>query len=514
MFPCWDEPAFRATFELTVTVPAEWAAVSNMSIAEREAAGQARHGTLSNAAPSMPTYLVHLTAGDLASISGRSGQTRLGVWAVHGQEQYGAVALANAAQILADYNDYFDYPYPLAKLDSIAVPGGFSGAMEDWGAISYNDQSLLVTPSSTMGDIQNVYSIQAHEMAHQWHGDLVTMAWWDDVWLNESFASWRAAAQTDARHPDWHWWEDQDQAREDAMRADARVSSHAIEQPVTNELQAANVFDADITYNKGQAVLRMLEAHLGADHFRDGVRRLMKAHAYSNASSEDLWSALGAASGRNVSVLARSWTEQPGFPVVSVAASCDRAGAAHVDALAAALSCCAGQDTGGHALDGATADPRRHQRRAGGRSCWCMTTRASLPASAPSRSASMPMRGGLFPGRVRRGHPDVHDAGFCRASRGRSHRAARRSMGAGRVGCAAAAHLSGARRGHGHGSQRACLEPGRLARSAPSNTLSVAPPVTRPSWLTRVRCSGRYSIGSAGMPARANRRASSACAAP
>jgi len=325
MFPCWDEPAFRASFELTVTVPAEWAAVSNMPVAHRELQGKLATVRFERT-PSMPSYLVHLTAGDLAAISGRSGQTRLSVWAVRGQEQYGAVALANAAQILADYNDYFDYPYPLAKLDSIAVPGGFSGAMEDWGAISYNDQSLLVTPSSTMDDIQNVYSIQAHEMAHQWHGDLVTMAWWDDVWLNESFASWRAAAQTDARHPDWHWWEGQDEAREDAMRADARVSSHAIEQPVTNELQAANVFDADITYNKGQAVLRMLEAHLGADHFRDGVRRLMKAHAYSNASSEDLWSALGAASGRNVSVLARSWTEQPGFPVVSVTAHCDAQG--------------------------------------------------------------------------------------------------------------------------------------------------------------------------------------------
>ena len=325
MFPCWDEPAFRARFALTVTVPANWVAVSNMPIAHREAQGKL--ATISfERSPSMPSYLVHLTAGDLAAITGHSGKTRLGVWAVRGQEQYGAVALANATQILADYNDYFDYPYPLAKLDSIAVPGGFSGAMEDWGAISYNDQTLLVTPSSTVDDIQNVYSIQAHEMAHQWHGDLVTMAWWDDIWLNESFASWRAAAQTDQRHPDWHWWEVQDEVKEAAMRADARVSSHAIEQPVNDELQATNVFDPDITYNKGQAVLRMFEAHLGADQFRNGVRGLMKTHAYSNASSEDLWTALSAASGRNVSEIATSWTEQPGFPVVSVAAGCDDAG--------------------------------------------------------------------------------------------------------------------------------------------------------------------------------------------
>jgi aminopeptidase N len=275
----------------------------------------------------MPSYLVHLTAGDLASISGTSGKTQLGVWAVRGQESYGAVALANAQQILADYNEYFAIPYPLKKLDSIAVPGGFTGAMEDWGAISYNDQILLITPSSTADNLQDVFSVQAHEMAHQWHGDLVTMGWWDDIWLNESFASWRGAAETDLRHPAWHWWEAQDASKESAMRADARVNSHAVEQHVTDELQAENVFDPEITYDKGQAVLRMLEAYLGADVFRDGVRTLLRNHAYSNANSSDLWNALSAASGRNVGEIAASWTEQPGFPVVGVAARCDAAGA-------------------------------------------------------------------------------------------------------------------------------------------------------------------------------------------
>ena len=325
MFPCWDEPAFRATFQLSATIPANWAAVSNMPIAKR-----VQHGALATIeferSPSMPSYLVHLTAGDLAAITGSSGKTRLGVWAVRGQEQFGAVALANAKQILVDYNDYFALAYPLAKLDSIAVPGGFTGAMEDWGAISYNDQTLLVTPSSTADELQDVFSMQAHEMAHQWHGDLVTMGWWDDIWLNESFASWRSAAETDLRHPSWRWWEVQDERKEGAMRADARVNSHAIEQRVTDELQATNVFDPEITYDKGQAVLRMLEAYLGPDTFRDGVRRLLRAHAYSNANSEDLWNALSAASGRNVSDIAASWTVQPGFPVVSVTAHCDADG--------------------------------------------------------------------------------------------------------------------------------------------------------------------------------------------
>jgi aminopeptidase N len=325
MFPCWDEPAFRATFQLSATIPANWTAVSNMPIARRLEAGELATIEFERS-PRMPSYLVHLTAGDLASISAKSGQTQLGVWAVRGQENFGAVALANAQQILADYNEYFALPYPLTKLDSIAVPGGFTGAMEDWGAISYNDQILLVTPSSTVDDLQEVFSVQAHEMAHQWHGDLVTMGWWDDIWLNESFASWRGASETDMRHPSWHWWEGQDETKESAMRADARVNSHAVEQKVTDELQAVNVFDPEITYNKGQAVLRMLEAYLGPEVFREGVRRLLKAHAYSNASSADLWNALSEASGGNVGEIAASWTEQPGFPVVKVSAQCDASG--------------------------------------------------------------------------------------------------------------------------------------------------------------------------------------------
>ena len=325
MFPCWDEPAFRATVELTATVPAAWVVVSNMPVARRSVRGDLAVTTFGRT-PKMPTYLVEFSAGDLARISATSGKTELSVWAIRGQEKDGAVALANAQQILADYNDYFGYAFPLPKLDSIAVPGGFTGAMENWGAITYNDQLLLVNASSTLNDRQEIFSIQAHEMAHQWNGDLVTMGWWDDLWLNESFASWRAAKETDFRNPEWKWWETQDADKEGAMRADARISSHAIAQHVTNELQAANAFDSEITYSKGQAVLRMLEAHLGDDVFRDGVRRFMKAHAYSNASSTDLWNALGDASGRDVARIASGWIERPGFPLVSVAAACDAAG--------------------------------------------------------------------------------------------------------------------------------------------------------------------------------------------
>jgi aminopeptidase N len=325
MFPCWDEPAFRAYFHLTVTVPKSWATVGNMPIARRTVHGQAATVSFQRS-PKMPSYLVEFTAGDLREVSAARGGTRFGVWAVAGHEQDGAVALASAQDILADYNDYFGYPYPLPKLDSIAVPGGFSGAMENWGAITYNDRVLLVGPSSTMQNRQTVFSIQAHEMAHQWFGDLVTMGWWDDTWLNESFASWLAAKETAARNPKWRWWEQEDESRESAMAADARATSHAIEQHVTDELQAANSFDSDITYSKGEALLRMLEAYIGEDVFRQGIRSYIKNRAYSNAAAADLWNALGHASGKNVPAVAAPWIEKPGFPLVQVTAACDSSG--------------------------------------------------------------------------------------------------------------------------------------------------------------------------------------------
>jgi aminopeptidase N len=326
MFPCWDEPAFRATFQLTVTVPQAWSVVSNMPVATRAPNGPLATTTFERT-PKMPTYLVEFSAGDLSRVHASAGGREFGVWAVRGEQELGTQALANAQVILADYDAYFGYPYPLPKLDSIAVPGGFQGAMENWGAITYNDQALLLGPNATLDQRERVFSIQAHEMAHQWNGDLVTMSWWDDIWLNESFASWMAAKETALRNPSWNWWERQDASKETAMNADARLNSHPIEQHVTGEAEAEASFDSAITYNKGQAFLRMLEAYLGEDTFRTGIRGYVKARAFSNATSGDLWKALSAASGRDVEKLASSWTTQPGFPVVSVRASCDARGA-------------------------------------------------------------------------------------------------------------------------------------------------------------------------------------------
>jgi len=325
MFPCWDEPAYRATFQLIATVPSKWATVSNMPIAKRQVRG-ALTTTTFQLSPKMSSYLIEFTAGDLAQIKATSAGKQIGIWAVRGQEVNGRAALANAQAILADYEDYFGYPFPLSKLDSIAIPGGFNGAMENWGAITYTDQTLLVTPSSTLEDQQQVFSTQAHEMAHQWFGDLVTMGWWDDLWLNESFASWMAEKETEKRHPQWHSKELQDASKESAMLADARASSQAIQKHVTKDIEATNAFDQEITYFKGQAILRMLEAYLGDDSFRSGVRSYIRARAFSNAMTADLWNGLGGAGGKNIPQIAAKWITQPGFPLVTANASCDSAG--------------------------------------------------------------------------------------------------------------------------------------------------------------------------------------------
>jgi len=326
MFPSWDEPAFRATYQLTVTLPAAWSAVSNTPVQSRAVHGN-RQTIVFEPTPKMPSYLVELSAGDLAAISGTgSDGVKQSVWAVRGDEQFGGYTLESAKQILSFYDDYFGVKYPLRKLDHIAIPGGFGGAMENWGAITYNESIIIHRANATLGQKQTGYSIVAHEMAHQWNGDLVTMGWWDDIWLNESFASWMAAKATDKFNPDWHWWQGESGTKESAMNADARSTVHAIQQHVADELQADAAFDPAITYDKGQSFLRMLEAYLGEDTFRAGIRAYMKKHAYSNATTADLWAALAAASNKDVGALAKAWTEQPGYPLVSVTAACDAAG--------------------------------------------------------------------------------------------------------------------------------------------------------------------------------------------
>jgi aminopeptidase N len=326
-FPCWDEPVFRARFQLTAVVPENWLAVSNMPVeSENKIAGgkEVRFA----ATPPMSSYLNVFVAGELDFIESRSGPTQLRVIATKGKAEMGRYALEATAQILRYYNDYFGVPYPLPKLDQIALPGGFGGAMENWGGITYYESKLLFDPKKSSAETkQDIYEVLAHEMAHQWFGDLVTMAWWDNLWLNEGFASWMGSKCTAHFNPRWEVWlrrefpRDPSRrvgiAKEVAMEGDARSTTHPIQQPVATEAEANSAFD-DITYKKGQSFLRMLESFLGEDVFREGIRRYMAAHLYSNTTTADLWKALSEASGKPVGEIATGWTEQPGFPVVKV----------------------------------------------------------------------------------------------------------------------------------------------------------------------------------------------------
>jgi aminopeptidase N len=326
-FPCWDEPAFRARFQLNVVVPEKWMAVSNMPIASERKVTGGREVSF-QPTPSMSSYLNVFCAGEFDAVEAETEGVKLRIVTTKGKAESGRYALESTAQILRYYNQYFGIPYPLPKLDQLAIPGGFGGAMENWGGITYYETALLFDPqNSSVTTKQRVYEVIAHEVAHQWFGDLVTMAWWDNLWLNEGFASWMGTKCTAHFNPQWEVWLEKsiprDPARrigipkEQAMEGDARPTTHPIQQPVATEGEANNAFD-DITYKKGQSFLRMLESFLDEEPFRDGIRGYIKAHQYSNSATADLWNALGAASRKPVTEIAAAWTEQPGFPVVTV----------------------------------------------------------------------------------------------------------------------------------------------------------------------------------------------------
>jgi aminopeptidase N len=321
--PSWDEPGYKTTFALTVTVPADQMAISNTPIDSTEPlpGGLARvHFAPS---PKMSSYLLFFGVGDFERISRKVNGVDVGVVVKRGDTDKAQFALDAASRILPYYEDYFGVKYPLPKLDLIAGPGQSQtfGAMENWGAIFYFEYDLLIDSKlSTQEDQRRVFIVVAHEMAHQWFGDLVTMAWWDDLWLNEGFASWMEFKATDHFHPEWKVWLDALSSKEEAMGVDSRGGTHPIIQPIRDVLQADQAFDT-ITYSKGQAVIRMLEEYVGADTFRAGVRSYIKAHAYGNTVTDDLWRELDKAAGARITDVAHDFTLQAGIPLIHATAT-------------------------------------------------------------------------------------------------------------------------------------------------------------------------------------------------
>jgi aminopeptidase N len=324
VFPCWDEPAFKASFEPSVTVPQNTLAVSNMPIAREEPAGGGFKRVSFGATPRMSTYLFVLVAGDLERLTGDTNGVTVGVVTTAGKREQGRYALKSAIDLLGYYNDYFGVKYPLPKLDLIAVPGSVGGAMENWGGIVFNESILLFDPSSSPDALRrNIFGVLAHEMAHQWFGDLVTMQWWNDIWLNEGFATWMSAKPAESWKPEWHGEREEIQQTNEALTVDSIASVRPIRAKAETRAEIETLFDG-IAYGKTASVLRMIEAYLGPEDFRKGVNAYLEKHAYGNATAEDFWNQMAASSGKPVDQIMPGFTQQPGAPLISVKSSCSQ----------------------------------------------------------------------------------------------------------------------------------------------------------------------------------------------
>ena len=318
--PSWDEPNYKATFNLIATVPASQMAISNMPVAQSNDLPGGKRMLRFETSPKMSTYLLFFALGDFERATDTVDGTEVGVVATRGKVDQAAGALEASRLVLKEYNDYFGVKYPLPKLDNVAAPGSsqFFSAMENWGAILSFEYILLADPKiSTIGNVQGIFSVAAHEIAHQWFGNLVTMSWWDDLWLNEGFATWMAARATEKFHPEWNTRLNAVGGREGAMSRDAVATTHPVVQRISTVEQLGQAFDA-ITYQKGGAVIGMLENYVGEDAWREGVRAYMQKHAYGNTVSADLWGAVQQAAGKPILDIARDFTEQPGVPLITV----------------------------------------------------------------------------------------------------------------------------------------------------------------------------------------------------
>lgn len=323
-FPCWDEPALKATFDITLVVPKQKVALSNMNVTEDkpDPSDDSLKVVTYARTPIMSTYLLAFVVGDFDYVEGKSDDGVLvRVYTPLQKKEQGKFALEVAKKTLPFYKNYFDIAYPLPKIDLIAIPDFAAGAMENWGLVTYRETALLVDPKhSSASSKQWVALVVGHELAHQWFGNLVTMEWWTHLWLNEGFASWIEYLCVDNCFPDYDIWTQfttQDYTR--ALVSDALLSSHPIEVPVGHPDEIDEIFDL-ISYCKGSSIIRMLHDFIGDETFRKGMHAYLNKHKYKNTFTEDLWAALGEASGKPIERIMTTWTKQMGFPVLAVSA--------------------------------------------------------------------------------------------------------------------------------------------------------------------------------------------------
>ena len=317
-FPCWDEPDFKAAFGITLNVRPTDTAVSNSPEIERHELENGLVAVTFADTMTMSTYLVAFVVGPLEATEWRDvNGIPLRLVHVPGKSHLTAFGLEVAEFCLAWFQDYYGIPYPGEKVELLALPDFAAGAMENLGCITFRENLLLVDPSTaTQPERQLVADVVAHELAHMWFGDLVTMRWWNGIWLNEAFATFMEIAACDAFKADWGRWLTFGIERTVAFETDSLAATRSVEFEVNSPSDAEGMFDV-LTYQKGGALLRMLEQHLGEDRFREGVRHYLRTHAYGNTETSDLWDALETTSGEPVRNTMDSWIWQPGYPVVS-----------------------------------------------------------------------------------------------------------------------------------------------------------------------------------------------------
>jgi puromycin-sensitive aminopeptidase len=317
-FPCWDEPDFKAVFSTTLVIDPALTAVSNTAVLSERLEGGRKVLRFADTIM-MSTYLVAFVIGDIVATSPTMvGPTPLRLWCVPGKQHLAGFGREIAARSLTFFEAYYGLPYPGDKLDLLAIPDFASGAMENLGAITFRENALLVDErAATHAELERIADVVAHENAHMWFGDLVTMSWWNGLWLNEAFATFAEMLAVDDWKPEWKRWETFGASRAAAMVVDGLHSSRPIEYPVRAPKDADAMFDV-LTYEKGASVLRMLERYLGPTVFRDGIRHYLRTHAYGNANTKDLWVSLGRVAKRPVPKLMHHWIFEPGYPLVTV----------------------------------------------------------------------------------------------------------------------------------------------------------------------------------------------------
>jgi len=317
-FPCWDEPAVKATFDVSLLVDKHLDAISNMPVISKKKTGTKILHKFGRT-PIMSTYLLYLGVGEFEYLHGKLRNIKIRIVTTKGNKNKGKLSLDFTKKFLGEYEKYFGIKYPLPKLDMIAIPDFAAGAMENWGAITFREAILLYdAKTSSTRTKQYIAEVISHELAHQWFGNLVTMKWWNDLWLNESFATFMATKIVNKFYPEWDLWDQfLGDAMLEAMSLDALKNSHPINVDVKHPAQIREIFDA-ISYDKGGNVLRMLENYVGIENFRKGLKYYLTQHKYSNAEGQDLWKSIGRVAHKPVDAMMKTWIDQVGYPVVDV----------------------------------------------------------------------------------------------------------------------------------------------------------------------------------------------------